>query len=269
MERKQYDLKGMFEHVVSCYIKQSNADLPDETLSIIISFLGGLDVDSGLMGHWTFDHIENGEGSVPIFRDYSSNHNHITLDDNDSEYLFVPKEQCIHLSPFTKPQLRIKSVNDCLDCASYQSNDLTVGIWVNGMGKCDGPMVAYRGRNGPQDGWNFHFWLMDHCYFSRVCYPGRLGKALPEGIVVSNNHIRRGQWVFVVTTYNSQSGIQKMYLDGECKATVKVGNILPIGTDGDIVMGEFVERGLDAKLKGLQIYHRCLSEQEVRFCQML
>ena len=262
--------RKIFNIISSGYIRQyvGSMNYPLDIIPIIVKF--GIYIE-GLIGYWKFDTLIK-TGGLYRFKDDSINSNDYILRETQIEAIekwCITKEKCIHLSTKTKSMIRIGNNDNTLDCNSYNSNSITVGIWVNKCGKSDGPLLSYRGKNG--NVWNFHFWLFDHAYFTRVC--GKEQQLYPQYCWTGAKHTGRllnnNQWNFVVTTYDYDTGCNKIYVNGVCKGQIYIGKIKPIGTCGDIVLGKYRGRSLNAKLKKLQIYNRCLTEYEIKLIQTI
>jgi alpha-tubulin suppressor-like RCC1 family protein len=134
-------------------------------------------------------------------------------------------------------------------------HDLTVAAWIKTTGDAGGIAEEH---NGGSDG-NFVFGLAQD---GRLRF-GRSG-AVASG-QYDSDFVNDGQWHFVVGTYDSANQVVKVYIDGYFASSYAELQSLPddhvpliIGDENDHLYA------FDGVIDDVRLYHRVLSEEEIR-----
>ena len=108
---------------------------------------------------------------------------------------------------------------------------ITLLCWVRPGGK-DGPLFNYN-----KNAWGVHIWIaLNGKFFVRIT------KANPAHSfyvhVVTDQRLEVGKWVHVAATYNFNTGVNSIYVDGVLKKTRNIGTGPQISTnDAQVRMG--------------------------------
>eukprot|EP01084_Bolivina_argentea_P255643 430088_1 len=207
-----------------------------------------------LIGYWKLTNFDG-------LKDLSNSKNNIKISYSHWNKIYDSKNECIYLS--NGKCIDIPNVNNVLNINKLKRpnnySGMTIAMWVNKQGDCDGPLFCYRGNRA----WNVHVWLYTNSFMSRMCgvdrsqFPecARTKKALLK--------IELNKFYFVTVTYNRRNGDNNIYVNGKLEASVNIGVINEIGTIGNIALGEYGNRYLNAKIKGIQVYNKALDENEI------
>ena len=132
---------------------------------------------------------------------------------------------------------------------------LTVLMWVYPQGQ-DGPLFNY----GPPGGWRVHVWVVYGKFFSRMM--NRIGSMVDA--LFSPNPLSLEQWTYVGTSYDYNTGITRMWVDGTEVGQLNIG-VHMLGTNFDVRIG--VRPGDHRYFKGrvarVQVYNTALNLEQV------
>ena len=118
----------------------------------------------------------------------------------------------------------------------------------------DGPIFNY-GTNY----FGVHFWVANDKLFARIV--SRVG--FFAAVLISNTW-SLNKWHFVGTSYDYDSGIQKLWLDGKVYDRQNIGTF-EIDTQAAVRMGAMIgdNRVLKGRISCMQVYNKALTENEV------
>ena len=132
---------------------------------------------------------------------------------------------------------------------------LTVLMWVYPQGQ-DGPLFNY----SPAVGWRVHVWVVGGRFFSRMS--NRNGATATN--LQSPNPLSLEQWTYVATSYDYNTGITRMWVDGTEVGQLNIG-VHMLGTNFDVHIG--VRPGDHRYFKGrvarVQVYNTALNLEQV------
>lgn len=132
---------------------------------------------------------------------------------------------------------------------------LTVLMWVYPQGQ-DGPLFNYR----PSGDWEVHFWIVNGKFFSRMAERG--GPLFRY--LLSPTPLMIGRWAYVATSYDYNTGITRMWVDGIEVAQLDIG-FHSMATNYDVRIG--VKSGDGRQFKGrvsrVQVYDVALTLEQV------
>ena len=136
-------------------------------------------------------------------------------------------------------------------------HSLTVLMWVYPQGQ-DGPLFNYR----PSGGWAVHIWLVEGKFFSRMIKRDKSGSFVE--CLKSPTPLIMEQWAYVATSYDYNTGITRMWVDG-----IEVGQ-LDIGagslaTNYDVRIGAKGDDGryFKGRVSRVQVYDVALTLEQV------
>ena len=135
-------------------------------------------------------------------------------------------------------------------------HSLTVLMWVYLQGQ-DGPLFNYRLTGG----WGVHVWIVGGgTFFSRM--KNRKGSKVDA--LISPNPLRLEQWTYVGTSYDNNTGINRMWVDGTEVGQLNIG-VQMLDTNFDVSIG--VKPGDRKYFKGrvarVQVYNIALNLEQV------
>ena len=90
-----------------------------------------------------------------------------------------------------------------------------------------------------------------------------LGHDTTIKIVDLNQGVPKNEFHFIAATYNTESGLHRLFVDGYLRASKNIGKVTNIGTIGNVLVGSCYGRYLNAKIKGIQVYDRALTNKEI------
>ena len=132
---------------------------------------------------------------------------------------------------------------------------LTVLMWVYPQGQ-DGPLFNYR----PSGDWEVHIWIVNGKFFSRMAKRG--GPLF--AYLLSPTPLMIGRWAYVATSYDYNTGITRMWVDGIEVAQLDIG-FHSMATNYDVRIG--VKSGDSRQFKGrvsrVQVYDVALTLDQV------
>ena len=130
-------------------------------------------------------------------------------------------------------------------------NCVTILGWIYHQGNA-GPIVNYK-RNG----WGVHLWMVSpKTLFVR--YTQRLGRRFTHALAYRG--VRPRTWQFVGTSYNKNTGVAKLYINGKMVARRKIGKI-SLATNYEIRVGarQGDRRYFRGRIACLQFYSAALT----------
>lgn len=133
---------------------------------------------------------------------------------------------------------------------------VTILAWIYHQGRA-GPIVNYK-RNG----WGVHFWMVSpKTLFVR--YTQRIGRRFTHALAYRG--VRPHTWQFVGTSYNRNTGVAKLYINGKMVARRKIGKI-SLATNYEIRVGarQGDRRYFRGRIACLQFYSAALTTNMIR-----
>lgn len=135
---------------------------------------------------------------------------------------------------------------------------ITLMCWVQPGGQ-DGPLFGYS-RSGP---WGVHLWIVSGRLFIRITkYPNHGS----SDAIATDKPLKKGEWVHVAATYNSNSGSNSLYINGALKKRHNIGTGFRISTnDPEVRMGVRVGDGryFKGKISQMKVYAVALDAKEI------
>ena len=133
---------------------------------------------------------------------------------------------------------------------------MTILAWIYHQGNA-GPIVNYK-RNG----WGVHLWMINpRTLFVR--YTQRLGRRFTHALAYRG--IKPRTWQFVGTSYNRNTGVAKLYINGRRVARRRIGKI-SLATNYEIRVGarQGDRRYYRGRISCLQFYSAALTTNMIR-----
>lgn len=133
---------------------------------------------------------------------------------------------------------------------------VTILAWIYHQGHA-GPIVNYK-RNG----WGVHFWMVNsRTLFVR--YTQRIGRRFTHALAYQG--VKPHTWQFVGTSYNRNTGVAKLYINGKMVARRKIGKI-SLATNYEIRVGarQGDRRYFRGRIACLQFYSAALTTNMIR-----
>lgn len=135
-------------------------------------------------------------------------------------------------------------------------NCITILAWIYHEGNA-GPIVNYK-RNG----WGVHFWMVNpRTLFVR--YTQRLGRRFTHALAYRG--VKPRTWQFVGTSYNRNTGVAKLYINGKMVSRRKIRKI-SLATNYEIRVGarQGDRRYFRGRIACLQFYSAALTTNMIR-----
>nr|XP_002741904.2 PREDICTED: uncharacterized protein LOC100369743 [Saccoglossus kowalevskii] len=142
------------------------------------------------------------------------------------------------------------------NCAYDTEYSLTMMAWVYPTG-VDGPIFNY-----DNDGWGAHLWQTDASgapdEFVRFV---RRDRSFTDHLIVELN---MNQWNLFAATYDYNTGMARLYLDGVLKTSLDIG-VTTLATDYEARMGARIGDGryFSGMITCMQVYDVALTESEI------
>jgi len=203
---------------------------------------GQLKFDESFVGYWT---LSKTQGNQTHVYDISQNQNHGEL--NGSKYVETELGNAVQFD----------GVNDKIelsgDRGSGKTDDFTVSAWIKteDSGWVFGEGAVFRVYMDP--GNNARFWIRD--------------EGFGESNTVAGGNIKADTWHHITGVYDSSSGEQALYVDGE-QAAAESPNFEGIGNNHDnLCIGEsWCGSGdfFNGTISDVRIFNRALSEREIQ-----
>ena len=137
---------------------------------------------------------------------------------------------------------------------------ITLMCWVRPGGQ-DGPLFNYK----RQGAWGVHIWIASNGrFFTRITKFGSY--AFLPGLS-TDQPLQQGRWYHVAATYDSNTGVNSIYVDGVLTKTQNIGTGYRISTnDPAIRMGVKVGDGrlFNGAITQLGIYDVSLTGDQIR-----
>ena len=133
---------------------------------------------------------------------------------------------------------------------------VTILAWIYHQGHA-GPIVNYK-RNG----WGVHFWMVNSKTLF-VRYTQRIGRRFTHALAYRG--VKPHTWQFVGTSYNRNTGVAKLYINGKMVARRKIGKI-SLATNYEIRVGarQGDRRYFRGRVACLQFYSAALTTNMIR-----
>ena len=139
---------------------------------------------------------------------------------------------------------------------------ITLMCWVRPGGQ-DGPLFNYK-RQGASV-WGVHIWIASNGrFFARITKFGSYA-LLPD--LSTDLPLQQGRWYHVAATYDSNTGVNSIYVDGVLNKTQNIGTRYRISTnDPEIRMGAKVgdSRLFNGAITQMGIYNVSLTGGQIR-----
>lgn len=135
-------------------------------------------------------------------------------------------------------------------------NCITILAWIYHEGNA-GPIVNYK-RNG----WGVHLWMVNpRTLFVR--YTQRLGRRFTHALAYRG--VKPRTWQFVGTSYNRNTGVAKLYINGKTVSRRKIRKI-SLATNYEIRVGarQGDRRYFRGRIACLQFYSAALTTNMIR-----
>ena len=158
-----------------------------------------------------------------------------------------------------KPESFIEFPNSKINGGLDTRQSITLMCWVQPGGQ-DGPLFNY-GRTGP---WGVHIWIVNGRFFNRITkYPNHAFATA----IYTDQPLPVGQWAHVAATYDHNTGVNSLYVDGKLSKTQNIGTGFDISTnDEQVRMGVKVGDGrhLKGKIAQMKVYDVALDEADIQ-----
>lgn len=136
---------------------------------------------------------------------------------------------------------------------------ITLMCWVQPGGQ-DGPLFNYK-ETGP---WGVHIWINFRRFFVRITeYPDHAFRTA----ISSFDELKEGQWYHVAATYDHNSGINSLYINGKPDNSLDIGTGYEISTNDALVRMGVKDRDaryFKGKITQMKVYDVALSPDEVK-----
>ena len=121
----------------------------------------------------------------------------------------------------------------------------------------EGPIFNYKTSGS----WGVHMWVVSGKLFARFT---RRNYQFTQGLITSNS-LALNQWQYVGASYDHNTGVASLWLDGQQVVQTNIGASLTLGTQVDARMGakEGDRRYFRGRITVTQIYDVALSEEQV------
>ena len=121
----------------------------------------------------------------------------------------------------------------------------------------DGPIFNYKSRGS----WGVHMWVVSGKLFARFTKRNyQFTQAL-----ITRKSLALNQWQFVGASYNHNTGIASLWLNGQPVVQTNIGAGMYLGTQDNVRMGVKGGDGryLRGRISAMQIYDVALTEEQV------
>lgn len=136
---------------------------------------------------------------------------------------------------------------------------ITLMCWVQPGGQ-DGPLFNYR-ESGP---WGVHIWINFGKFFNRITeFPNHAFRTA----ISSFEELTEGQWYHVAATYDHNTGVNFLYIDGNPDNSLNIGTGYEISTNDDKVrMGvkDGDGRYFKGKITQMKVYDFALNVDQIK-----
>ncbi|KAL9970534.1 hypothetical protein ACROYT_G022927 [Oculina patagonica] len=131
---------------------------------------------------------------------------------------------------------------------------MTLLMWIYPEGQ-QGPLFNYR----PSGGWEFHVWIVGAAFFCRL--NKRDGSNVDS---LSSHSLTNGQWYYVGVSYDYNTGINRMWVNGTEVAQRNIG-VFTLGTDDPVRIGARADdnRHFRGRVARVQVYNTSLNLEQV------
>lgn len=207
-------------------------------------------------GQWDFD-----EGTGTEAKDTSGNNNHgaitgATYECTDTPYHVV--------GPGTgKCALSFDGVGDYVEvphnAVLNPSQAITISLWLKAT-SLSGGNIGLMGK-GPPSGQSYALRIDSDAQTRFYLYVG--GSMRYVSFATSGN-ISTGKWYYLVGTYNSGSGLLRIYLDGELKGTTTTSGTISTTTDALSIGGTWAADNFNGTIDEVHIYSSALTTMEIQ-----
>ena len=137
-------------------------------------------------------------------------------------------------------------------------HSITLMCWVQPGGK-DGPLFNYR-KSGP---WGVHIWIVSGRFFNRITkYPNHAF----TNAIATDQPLSVGHWAHVAATYDHNTGVNSLFVNGHLSKTQNIGRGYEISTnDAEVRMG--VKHGdnrfFNGKIAQMKVFDFALDEHQI------
>ena len=121
----------------------------------------------------------------------------------------------------------------------------------------DGPIFNYKTSGS----WGVHMWVVSGKLFARFT---KRNYQFTQGLITSNSLVLN-QWQYVGASYDHNTGVASLWLDGQQVVQTNIGAGLTLGTQDEVRMGAKGGDGryFRGRIAAMQIYDVALSEEQV------
>ena len=131
---------------------------------------------------------------------------------------------------------------------------LTILMWIYPEGQ-EGPLFNYK----PGHGWAVHVWMVGETFFCRFNKRG-----LFHVPYLTSHPLTVGQWRYVGASYDYNTGVNRMWVDGIEVAQENIGNFT-LGTQYNVRIGAKINdpRYFKGRVAMVQVYNTALNLEQV------
>ena len=122
----------------------------------------------------------------------------------------------------------------------------------------DGPIFNYKTTGS----WGVHMWVVSGKLFARFT---KRNYQFTQGLVTSQS-LELNQWQYVGASYDHNTGVASLWLDGQQVVQTNIGAGLTLGTQDDVRMGakDGDGRYFKGRIAAMQIYNVAFTEEQVK-----
>ena len=122
----------------------------------------------------------------------------------------------------------------------------------------DGPIFNYKTSGS----WGVHMWVVSGKLFARFT---KRNYQFTQALAISES-LALDQWQYVGASYDHNTGVASLWLDGQQVVQTNIGGGLTLGTQDDVRMGAKGGDGryFKGRVTAMQIYDVALSEEQVK-----
>ena len=126
----------------------------------------------------------------------------------------------------------------------------------------DGPIFNYKTSGS----WGVHMWVVSGKLFARFT---KRNYQFTQGLITSNSLVLN-QWQYVGASYDHNTGVASLWLDGQQVVQTNIGAGLTLGTQDEVRMGAKGGDGryFRGRITAMQIYDVALTEEQVNIVKI-
>ena len=135
---------------------------------------------------------------------------------------------------------------------------ITLMCWVQPGGQ-DGPLFNYRKYGA----WGVHIWIVNGRFFNRIT---KYRNHAFINAVATDQPLPIGRWVHVTATYDHNTGVNSLYINGHLSKTQNIGTGYEISTNDAVVrMGVKVGDGrfFKGKIAQMKVFDVALDHKQI------